>query len=210
MSLPRQPSNRADGHLVERRVDGQELFTGDFLRVRRDTVVLPDGGQSTREYVVHPGAVMIVPLITDAQGGLRVVLERQYRYPVAQVIVEFPAGKRDGDEDLLLCAQRELREETGYRAGEWAHACVLHPLVAYSTEFIDVWFGRELVAGVRALDQGEFLDVITATPDELLQWCRQGQVTDGKTLAAALWLQNVVSGTWTLDWRPTSDPPTAG
>ena len=211
MGLPQQPAGRADdAHLLARAVDGKELFTGNFLRVRRDTVALPDGGQSTREYVVHPGAVMVVPWTTDAQGALRVVLERQYRYPVAQVIIEFPAGKRDGGEDLLLCAQRELREETGYLAGEWAHACVLHPLVAYSTEFIDVWFARDLVAGARALDDGEFLDVITATPDELLQWCRDGRVTDGKTLAAALWLQNVVSGAWTLDWQRHVSAPAAG
>lgn len=208
--MAQQPTNRADAHLLEQAVDGQELFTGNFLRVRRDTVALPDGGQSTREYVVHPGAVMIVPLTTDARGGLRVVLERQYRYPVGQVIIEFPAGKRDGAEDLLRCAQRELREETGYLAGEWAHACVLHPLVAYSNEFIDVWFARDLVAGERALDQGEFLDVITATPDELLQWCREGKVTDGKTLAAALWLQNIVSGAWSLDWRRCAPEPAAG
>lgn len=201
---------QAEAHLAERSVDSRELFTGNFLRVRRDTVALPDGGQSTREYVVHPGAVMIVPLLADAQGGLRVVLERQFRFPVGQVIVEFPAGKRDGGEDLLLCAQRELREETGYQAREWAHAGVLHPLVAYSTEFIDIWFARGLVAGERALDQGEFLDVITATPDELLGWCRDGRVTDGKTLAAALWLQNLVSGAWTLDWQAHTPQTTAG
>ncbi|MEO8544104.1 MAG: NUDIX hydrolase [Betaproteobacteria bacterium] len=208
--MPQPPSAQAEAHLVERVVDSQELFTGNFLRVRRDTVALPDGGQSTREYVVHPGAVMIVPLLTDAQGGLRVVLERQYRYPVGQVIVEFPAGKRDGGEDLLLCAQRELREETGYQAQEWAHAGVLHPLVAYSTEFIDIWFARGLVAGERALDPGEFLDVITATPEELLLWCRDGQVSDGKTLVAALWLQNVVSGAWLLDWHRRTAQPAVG
>lgn len=210
MGTPQPPLAQAESHLAERSVDSQELFTGNFLRVRRDTVALPDGGQSTREYVVHPGAVMIVPLLADAQGELRVVLERQYRFPVGQVIVEFPAGKRDGGEDLLLCAQRELREETGYQAREWAHAGVLHPLVAYSTEFIDIWFARGLVAGERALDQGEFLDVITATPDELLGWCRDGQVTDGKTLAAALWLQNFVSGAWTLDWHAHTPPSAAG
>jgi ADP-ribose pyrophosphatase len=210
VGTPQPSSAQAEAHLAERSVDSQELFTGNFLRVRRDTVALPDGGQSTREYVVHPGAVMIVPLLTDAQGGLRVLLERQYRHPVAQVIVEFPAGKRDGGEDLLLCAQRELREETGYQACEWAHAGVLHPLVAYSTEFIDIWFARDLVAGERALDPGEFLDVITATPDELLGWCRDGQVTDGKTLAAALWLQNFVSGAWTLDWQAHTPPSAAG
>jgi ADP-ribose pyrophosphatase len=206
-----QPSlAQAEAHLAERSLDSQELFTGNFLRVRRDTVALPDGSRSTREYVVHPGAVMIVPLLTDAGGGLRVVLERQYRHPVGQVIVEFPAGKRDGGEDLLLCAQRELREETGYQAREWAHAGVLHPLVAYSTEFIDIWFARGLVVGERALDQGEFLDVITATPEELLGWCRDGRVTDGKTLAAALWLQNLVSGAWTLDWQSHTPQTPAG
>jgi len=160
--------------------------------------------------VVHPGAVMIVPLLTDANGDLRVVLERQYRHPVGKVMLEFPAGKRDADEDLLLCAQRELREETGYHATEWAHAGTMHPLIAYSDEFIDIWFARGLVAGERALDPGEFLDVVTATAAELLQWCRDGQVTDGKTLAASLWLQNVASGAWTLDWRTDDDRVIAG
>lgn len=210
MTLPRASSSQPDAHLIERTVERQELLSGNFLRVRRDTVALPDGGQSTREYVVHPGAVMIVALLGDAQGDLRVVLERQYRHPIGKVMLEFPAGKRDGDEDLLLCAQRELREETGYRATEWAHAGILHPLIAYSDEFIDIWFARGLLAGERELDPGEFLDVVTATVPELLQWCRDGQVTDGKTLAASLWLQNVVSGAWTLDWRAGDDRVMAG
>ena len=144
---------------------------------------------------------MIVPLLEDASGGLRLVMERQYRYPVARTIVEFPAGKLDPGEPTLACAQRELREETGYTATEWARAGVLHPVVAYSTEFIEVWFARGLTAGERALDAGEFLDVLTATPQELADWCRDGTVTDAKTLIGALWLQNVQSGAWTLDWQ---------
>ena len=199
-----------DAHLREETLASQELFKGRLLHAFRDTVRLPDGSEATREYVVHPGAVMIVALLTDAQGDLRVVLERQYRHPIGKVMLEFPAGKRDGGEDLLLCAQRELREETGYRAAEWAHAGVLHPLIAYSDEFIDIWFARGLVAGERALDPGEFLDVVTATVPELLQWCRDGQVTDGKTLAASLWLQNIVSGVWALDWRAGGDGAMAG
>ncbi len=210
MTLPRASSNQTDAHLIERTVERQELLTGDFLRVRRDTVALPDGAQATREYVVHPGAVMIVPLLGHAQGELRVVLERQYRHPIGKVMLEFPAGKRDGDEDLLLCAQRELREETGYRASEWAHAGTLHPLISYSDEFIDIWFARGLAAGERTLDPGEYLDVVTATVPELLQWCCDGQVTDGKTLAASLWLQNVISGAWVLDWRASGDNALAG
>lgn len=197
-------------HLREHTVAREQLLRGHFLQVRRDTVRLPDDSHATREYVVHPGAVMIVPLLDDAQGLPRVVLERQYRHPLAQVILEFPAGKRDGAEDLLLCAQRELREETGYSARQWAHAGVMHPLVAYSDEFIDIWFARDLVSGERQLDAGEFLDVISLTLPELLQCCRDGRITDGKTLAGALWLQNVASGAWSLDWHPGMPAGAAG
>ncbi|AYQ30530.1 NUDIX hydrolase [Polaromonas sp. SP1] len=188
----------ADAHLVETRLDSMEILKGDFLHAMRDTVRLPDGARATREYVIHPGAVMIVAQLDDG----RLILERQYRYPVQSVMVEFPAGKLDPGEESLVCAQRELLEETGYVAREWARAGVMHPVISYSTEFIDIWFARGLTLGPRKLDAGEFLDVFTATPAELLAWCANGQVTDAKTLTGALWLQNVLSGAWALDWRP--------
>jgi ADP-ribose pyrophosphatase len=187
-----------DAHLVETRLNSVEILKGDFLHALRDTVRLPDGAQATREYVVHPGAVMIVAQLDDG----RLILERQYRYPVQSVMVEFPAGKLDPGEASLVCAQRELLEETGYIAREWARAGVLHPVISYSTEFIDIWFARGLTLGPRKLDAGEFLDVFTATPAELLAWCANGQVTDAKTLTGVLWLQNVLSGAWALDWQP--------
>ncbi len=191
----------SDQHLVEIQQSSEEILKGAFLHAFRDTVALPDGTQAVREYVIHPGAVMVIALLEDASGEYRVVLERQYRYPVKQVMVELPAGKLDAGEGTFWCAQRELQEETGYRAAEWARAGVMHPVIAYSTEFIEIWFARKLTLGERQLDSGEFLDVFTATPAEFLQWCQSGAVTDAKTLTGALWLQNVLSGAWELDWH---------
>jgi ADP-ribose pyrophosphatase len=189
-----------DAHLIEIQTGREELFKGRFLHAFSDSVRLPDGRSSSREYLVHPGAVMVIPLLVDAAGAVSLVLERQYRYPVGQVMIEFPAGKLEPGEDRLACARRELQEETGYTAGEWARAGVIHPVISYSTEFIEIWFARGLTPGPRQLDSGEFLDVMTATPDELAQWCRDGWVTDAKTVAGMLWVQNVLSGAWPLDW----------
>jgi ADP-ribose pyrophosphatase len=190
----------SDDHLIEHRIAQHELLKGNFLHAFRDTVRLPNQGTATREYVVHPGAVMVIPLLETADG-LRLVLERQYRYPVGQVMIEFPAGKLDPGEDPWVCAQRELLEETGYRATQWARAGVLHPVIAYSTEVIEIWFARGLTLGTRQLDDEEFLDVFLASPQELMSWCRDGQVTDGKTLTGAFWLHNVLSGDWPLQWQ---------
>lgn len=186
-----------DSHLIERRTAGQELFKGGFLHAFRDTVALPDGSTAMREYVKHPGAVVVVPMLDDG----RVVMERQFRYPVGRVMMEFPAGKLDAGEDPLVCGKRELLEETGYTAREWARAGQMHLAIAYSTEVIHIYFARGLQGGERKLDHGEFLDVFTATPDQLLAWSRDGELTDAKTLTCLVWLQNVLLGAWKLDWQ---------
>jgi ADP-ribose pyrophosphatase len=195
-----------DDNLIEHTTHSEELMQGRFLQVLRDTVRLPDGGSDTREYVVHPGAVMIVPLLDDG----RLVLERQYRHPMGKVMIEFPAGKLDAGEDTFTCARRELLEETGYAAREWARAGVIHPVISYSTEFIEIWFARGLSLGERSLDQGEFLEVFSATVEELAEWCKDGRVTDAKTLTALLWLQNVQNGTWALQWHQDARQGSAG
>lgn len=183
--------------LAEHRLESRQVYRGHFLDVRRDVVRLPDGKDAAREYIVHPGAVMIVPLLDDG----RLLLERQYRYPMGRVMLEFPAGKLDAGENKLACAQRELAEETGYRAAEWAHAGVLHNAIAYSDEGIEIFFARGLTLGERALDEGEFLDLVTHTPAELEALAAAGDLTDAKTLIGLLWLSRWHSGAWALEWH---------
>lgn len=191
------PVDDRDAHLREITVRSDEVFRGRLLEVRRDVIRLPDGGEATREFIVHPGAVMVVPILDDG----RLVMERQWRYPLERVMLEFPAGKLEPGEDTLLCAQRELAEETGYHATQWARAGVLHNAIAYSSEAIEIWFARGLTAGATNLDAGEFLETRIVTVDELDALCARGEVTDAKTLVGLLWLRNWHAGRWPIAWR---------
>jgi ADP-ribose pyrophosphatase len=186
-----------DAQLREETLVSDQVYRGAFLDVRRDQVRLPDGGTAQREYIVHPGAVMIVPMLDDG----RLVIERQWRYPLARSMTEFPAGKLEAGEPPLHCGIRELIEETGYRAREWARAGILHNAIAYSNEGIEVWFARGLTLGERHLDTGEFLEVGSASLDELDAMALRGEVTDAKTLIGMMWLHNWRAGRWPVTWH---------
>ena len=137
----------------EKTIASKRVYDGVLLKVNADRVRLPDGGESVREFVEHPGAVMVIPLLADG----RVVMERQYRYPLKREFIEFPAGKIDPGEEPLATAKRELREETGYEAAEWAHLTTIHPLIAYSDERIEIFAARKLTLQSASLEAGEFL-----------------------------------------------------
>ncbi len=189
-------SAMSDEHLREHRQRSETLHRGSFLELRRDHVRLPDGDSATREYVVHPGAVAIVPLLDDG----RVLLERQFRYPVGRVMLEIPAGKIDAGESTLQCAARELLEETGYSARSWAFAGLVHNAAAYSTEGIEIWFARCLSAGSQQLDTGEFIELCPLDEAAFEARAAAGEISDVKTLIGLMWLQKWRAGLWPLHW----------
>lgn len=187
-----------DDHLREHQLDSERVFEGNFLKVQRDKARLPSGHETEREYIRHPGASVVVPMLDDG----RLVLERQFRYPLQRVILEFPAGKIDPGEPPLHTAVRELTEETGYCADEWAYAGPIHNAAAYSDEVIHLFFARGLREGDASLDHGEHLDVVLMTEEELDALAARGELSDAKTLIGLLWLGKFRQKLWSLDWQP--------
>lgn len=180
-----------DEHLRETQFTSEDVYQGIFLHLKKDVVHLPDGQKGIREYLIHPGAIAIVPILDDG----RIVLERQFRYPINRAVIEIPAGKLEVSEDPLECAKRELFEETGYTASEWSFLAKIHPVIGYATEFIDIYLARGLTQGTRQLDDEEFLDVFAASLDQMKQWIDDGTITDVKTIIAVYHLiqKNILS-----------------
>ncbi len=176
--------------LKETCLDSALVYDGNFIKVRKDQAALPDGQVHTREYIMHPGAVAVLALLDDG----KLLMERQFRYAPRREFVEIPAGKIDKGEDILVCAQRELLEETGYVAREWTHLATTWPCIGYSDERIEFFLARGLSHEGRQLDDGEFLEVFELSVAEATEWVRQGKINDGKTIVGLYWLEKTLQG----------------
>ncbi len=176
--------------LKETRIDTALVYEGDFMRVHKDKVRLPDGKVASREYLNHPGAVAVLALLDN--GNL--VMERQFRYAPQREFIELPAGKIDHGEDTLLTAQRELLEETGYVANEWLHLATAWPCIGYADERMEYYLARGLNHQGRQLDDGEFLEVFELSLPEAIEWIRMGKINDSKTIVGLFWLEKHLNG----------------
>jgi ADP-ribose pyrophosphatase len=178
--------------LKETRLDSMAMYEGNFIKVFKDNVQLPDGSVSTREHIAHPGAVAVLAMLDN--GDL--LMERQFRYAPQREFIELPAGKIDHGEDILLTAQRELLEETGYIASDWTHLTTAWPCIGYANERMEYFLARGLTYQGRQLDDGEFLEVFELSPTDALDWIRQGKINDSKTMVGIFWLEKILN-----DWK---------
>jgi ADP-ribose pyrophosphatase len=176
--------------LKETQLDSSLSYDGDFLKVRKDSARMPDGSVSSREYITHPGAVAILALLDNG----KLIMERQFRYAPRQEFIEIPAGKIDKGEDILLTAQRELLEETGYVAKEWTHLTTAWPCIGYADEKLEYFLARGLTHQGSQLDEGEFLEVFELSMEDAIGWVRLVKNNDSKTIVGLFWLEKMLKG----------------
>lgn len=178
--------------LHETELSSETVFKGRLMHVKLDRVRLPDGGESTREYIVHPGAVVVIPVFEN--GDL--LLERQHRYPLHRDFIELPAGKIDAGEADLTCAKRELEEETGYTASEWREVTTIYPCIGYSDERLAFYLARGLTPGNHGRDPDEFLEILRVPFGEAMDWVRNGKICETKTVIGLFWLEKMQQQGW--------------
>lgn len=182
----------SDHDLTEVTLSSETIAEGGMLLVKRDQVKVPSGATSQREYVIHPGAVVVVPVL----GNGNLLLERQFRYPLGRVFIELPAGKIDAGEPPLETGRRELLEETGYSAQEWVYLGLQHPCIGYSNEVIHIYLARGLSSGEHNRDEDEALQLFEASLEQCLKMIQAGELTDGKTIVALFRAEKFLSGEW--------------
>ena len=167
--------------MTEKTLASREVYRGRIIRVREDTVLLPNGKEGRREVVEHPGGVGILAL-----DGDDVLLVRQYRYAFSRVLTEIPAGKREPGEEPSVTARRELKEEIGAEAEKWTELGALIASPGCYGETLYLYLAQELTFGATHPDEDEFLEVLRLPFDEAVARCMSGQLTDAKTVAAIL------------------------
>jgi ADP-ribose pyrophosphatase len=172
--------------LEEHCISSEVIASGGMLTVKRDQVRIPNGHQSQREYVIHPGAVIVIPILANG----KLVFEKQFRYPLHQTFIELPAGKIDQGEDTLVTGQRELLEETGYQAKQWVKLGLQHPCIGYSNEVIHMYLAYELISGEHQRDEDESLAIFEMDLPQALSMVKSGLITDAKTMLALFFAEN--------------------
>lgn len=182
-------------NLIEHEISSARIYRGRLLDVREDRVSLPNGKEAIREYIVHPGAVVVIPLLDNGD----ILMVRQFRYPLRREFIELPAGKIDPGEDTLRCGQRELLEETGYVAESWHCLTTIHPCIGYSDERILIYLARELSERGHRRDEDEFLDNVRLPLARAMEWLREGRLSDAKTMAGLFWAEKIIRGEWRVE-----------
>lgn len=175
--------------LKETQKSSEKIFSGKLIDLYFDHVELPNGKSSTREWINHPGAVCIIPILPD--GNLCLI--RQYRYGPRDEFIEIPAGKLDAGEDPLVCAKRELQEEIGYIAGKLTFLTNIYPAIGFSNEKMWMYLAEDLQLSNQSLDQDEFLELLPLSLEEAIDLIKQGKITDVKTIIGVLWLDRFLS-----------------
>lgn len=178
--------------LTERKISSETIFKGRLLHVVKDTVELPDGKITTREGILHPGAVVVIPFLDEDT----LIMERQFRYMPNRVFLELPAGKLDPGEEQLVCAQRELLEETGYMADEWKYLTTLHPAIGFADEQMGLFVAKGLTLHEADRDHDEFLEIVEIKLEDALVMIRQGEISDAKTMVGLFWAEKLRRGEW--------------
>ena len=184
--MPRKRKNRetARADFTERKLNSKRVYQGGFFDVYRDEIRRPDGKPAVREYIRHPGAVMMLPLLDERT----VLLVHQFRYPLRRHFIELPAGKLEAGEKPLATAKRELVEECGYEARRWRHLATLHPCIGYSDERIELYLARDLRHVGAGPEDGEFVEVVPTPLTRALEWVKEGRITEVKAMIGLLWL----------------------
>ena len=173
--------------LKETKISSEQKFKGRLIDLYLDQVELPNGETTTREWIDHPGAVCLIPILPDG----KICLIRQFRYGPGEEFIEIPAGKLDAGEAPLDCAYRELEEETGYRTNKLTFLTNIHPAIGFSNEKMWMYLAEELELSKKKLDEDEFLELLPTPLNKALEWVFSGKITDVKTIIGIMWMKKL-------------------